>query len=93
MLAGNFPATFSVEGVGDWRRGMAEMLDFGDVKEGGGTSRSKSSSLHASLFWLPCGEPSQAGYALGTGRCGRIFLCVRQMNFYKSVSSRRKSVL
>lgn len=35
---------------------MAEMLDFGGVKEGGGTS-------------------------------------VRQVNFYKSVSSRRKSVL
>lgn len=38
MLAGNFPATFSVEGVGDWRRGMTEILDFGGVKEGGGTS-------------------------------------------------------
>lgn len=34
---------------------MAEMLDFGGVKEEEGTSRSKSSSLHASLFWLPCG--------------------------------------
>ena len=41
MLAGNFLATFSVERVRDWRRGMAEMLDFGDVKEEGGTSRSK----------------------------------------------------
>ena len=29
-------ATFSVERVRDWRRWMAEILDFGDVKEGGG---------------------------------------------------------
>ena len=38
LLAGNFLATFSVERVRDWRRGMAEMLDFGDVKEEGGIS-------------------------------------------------------
>lgn len=41
MLAGNFLATFSVERVGDWRRRVAEMLDFGGVKEEEGTSRSK----------------------------------------------------
>ncbi len=41
LLAGNFPATFSVERVRDWRRWMAEMLDFGGVKEGGGTSEEK----------------------------------------------------
>ena len=30
-----------VDGVGDWRRGMAEILDFGGVKEEEGTSNEK----------------------------------------------------
>ena len=32
QLSGNFSATFSVEGVGDWKREMPEMLDFAGVK-------------------------------------------------------------
>ena len=49
LLAGNFLATFSVERVEDWRRRVAEMLDFGGVKEEEGTSRSKERTTSSIL--------------------------------------------